>query len=59
MIEFQKTPMKTLKALQNLLQMFEIMLIMIYAPLFVVQARHDKMIKTDSANIIYNEAESD
>ena len=27
---------------------------MIYAPLFVVQARHDHMINTDSANIIYN-----
>ena len=38
--------------------MFEIMLIMIYAPTFVVQARHDKMINTDSANIIYNAIES-
>ena len=31
---------------------------MIYAPTFVVQARHDKMINTESANIIYNEVES-
>ena len=32
---------------------------LIYAPIFVVQARHDKMINTNSANIIYNEAQSD
>ena len=32
---------------------------MIYTPLFVVQARHDQMIKAESANIIYNEAESE
>jgi carboxylesterase len=31
---------------------------MIYAPTFIVQARHDKMINTESANIIYNEIES-
>ncbi|WP_043930321.1 alpha/beta hydrolase [Bacillus sp. EB01] len=31
---------------------------LIYAPLFVVQARHDGMINTDSANIIYSQAES-
>ena len=31
---------------------------MIYAPTFVVQARHDHMINTESANIIYNEVES-
>ena len=30
----------------------------IYAPTFVVQARHDEMINTDSANIIYNSIES-
>ena len=32
---------------------------MIYSPTFVVQAREDHMINTDSANIIYNEVESD
>ena len=32
---------------------------MIYAPTFVVQGRHDQMINPESANIIYNEVESD
>jgi carboxylesterase len=32
---------------------------MVYSPAFVAQARHDHMINTDSANIIYNEVESD
>lgn len=58
MIEFQKTPMKTLKALQNLIADVRDHIDMIYAPLFVVQARHDRMINMDSANIIYNNAES-
>lgn len=31
----------------------------VYAPLFVAQGRLDTMINPDSANIIYNEAESD
>lgn len=31
---------------------------MIYAPLLVVQATHDEVINPDSANIIYNEAQS-
>ena len=38
--------------------MYVIMWIMIYAPTFVVQGRQDDVINTDSANIIYNEAES-
>lgn len=59
MEEFQKTPMKTLKALQNLLADVRDHVDMIYAPTFVVQARHDQMINTDSANIIYNGIESD
>lgn len=58
MAEFQRTPMKTLKALQNLIADVREHIDMIYAPLFVVQARHDQMINTDSANIIYNQAES-
>lgn len=58
MIEFQKTPMQTLKALQNLIADVRDHIDMIYAPLFVVQARHDRMINMDSANIIYNNAES-
>ena len=44
MNEFQKTPMKTLKALQNLIAEVRDHIDMIYAPLFVVQARHDQMI---------------
>jgi carboxylesterase len=31
---------------------------MIYSPTFVAQARHDHMINTDSANIIYQEVET-
>lgn len=58
MMAFQETPMKTLKALQNLISDVRHSIDMIYAPTFVVQARHDHMINTDSANIIYNEVES-
>lgn len=58
MAEFQKMPMNTLKALQGLIAEVRENVDMIYAPTFVVQARHDKMINTDSANIIYNEIES-
>ena len=39
MNEFQKTPMNTLKALQNLIADVRDHVDMIYAPLFVVQAR--------------------
>jgi carboxylesterase len=59
MKEFAKTPMNTLKALQDLISDVRQHVDMIYSPVFVVQARHDNMINTDSANIIYNEAESD
>ena len=55
---FQKTPMKTLKALQELIADVRDQIDLIYAPAFVVQARHDQMINTDSANIIYNQIES-
>ncbi|MED2036823.1 carboxylesterase [Bacillus wiedmannii] len=58
MLEFQKTPMNTLKALQQLIADVRHNVDMIYAPTFVVQARHDEMINTDSANIIYNGVES-
>ncbi|KAA0774258.1 alpha/beta fold hydrolase [Bacillus sp. AR2-1] len=58
MLEFQKTPMNTLKALQQLIADVRNNVDMIYAPIFVVQARHDEMINTDSANIIYNGVES-
>lgn len=58
MQEFKKTPIKTLKALQELISDVRENVDMIYAPTFVVQAIHDKMINPESANIIYNEVES-
>ncbi|RFT67013.1 alpha/beta fold hydrolase [Bacillus clarus] len=58
MFEFKQTPMNTLKALQDLIRDVRNNVDMIYAPTFVVQARHDEMINTDSANIIYNGVES-
>ncbi|MDM5157196.1 carboxylesterase [Bacillus sp. DX1.1] len=58
MLEFKQTPMNTLKALQELIRDVRNNIDMIYAPTFVVQARHDEMINTDSANIIYNGVES-
>ncbi|WP_318507485.1 carboxylesterase [Bacillus sp. T3] len=58
MEEYQQTPMKTLKALQNLIADVRDNVDMIYSPTFVVQARHDNMINMNSANIIYKEVES-
>jgi carboxylesterase len=58
MNEFEKTPMKTLTALRELIADVRNNVDMVYAPIFVVQARHDRMINTESANIIYNEVES-
>lgn len=58
MEEFKKTPMNTLNALQGLISEVRDSIDMIYAPTFVVQARNDHMINTDSANIIYNNVES-
>jgi carboxylesterase len=59
MEEFKKTPMNTLKALQDLIQSVRNSVDLVYAPTFVVQARNDEMINTDSANIIYKEVESE
>ncbi|MFD3446495.1 alpha/beta hydrolase [Microbacteriaceae bacterium 4G12] len=58
MFAFKQTPMNTLQALQGLIRDVRNNIDMIYAPTFVVQARHDEMINTDSANIIYNGVES-
>ncbi|MGG1480091.1 carboxylesterase [Bacillus smithii] len=55
---FKETPMNTLKELQNLIADVRENVDNVYAPTFVVQARHDEMINTDSANIIYNEIQS-
>lgn len=59
MNEFQKTPMNTLETLQVLIGDVREHVDMIYAPIFVVQAQHDHMINTESANIIFNEVESE
>jgi carboxylesterase len=59
MEQFEKTPMNTLKALQELIADVRNHVDHVYSPVFVAQARNDKMINTDSANIIYNEVESD
>lgn len=59
MERFKQTPMTTLKALQQLLQDVRNNIDMIYTPTFVVQARHDEMINTESATIIYHEVEAD
>jgi carboxylesterase len=59
MEEFKKTPMDTLKALQELISDVRTNIDMIYTPTFVVQARHDSMINTESANIIFDSIESD
>jgi carboxylesterase len=56
--EFKKTPMNTLKELQELIADVREHVDEVYAPVFVVQARHDEMINTDSAHIIYNEIQS-
>ncbi len=58
MNKFIETPMNTLRALQDLIADVRNHIDHIYAPTFVVQARHDKMINIDSANIIYNTIES-
>ncbi|MCC3355964.1 alpha/beta hydrolase [Bacillus sp. REN16] len=57
--EFKKTPMNTLKALQNLIAEVRDNVDMIYSPTFVAQARHDQMINPESANIIYEAVEND
>ena len=55
---FRKISMETVTALQNLITEVRENVDMIYAPTFVVQARHDKMVNTNSATIIFNEVES-
>ncbi|WP_249652581.1 alpha/beta hydrolase, partial [Lysinibacillus sp. D4A1_S13] len=50
--------MNTLKSLQELIADVRKNFDMIYSPTLVVQERHDHMINTESANIIYNEVET-
>lgn len=59
MDEFKKIPMNTLEDVGDLNEDVYDHLDEIYAPMLVVQARHDEMINTDSAEMIYNKVESD
>ncbi|WP_414049379.1 alpha/beta hydrolase [Macrococcus animalis] len=52
-------PTSMLEELQSTLAEIRPTLGNVYSPLFVAQGRLDKMIDIDSANIIYNESESD
>ncbi|MFD2617773.1 alpha/beta hydrolase [Terrilactibacillus laevilacticus] len=59
MRDFKTKPMTTLMDLQLLIREVREHVDMIYAPTFVVQARKDSMIDVHSADIIYNEVQSD
>lgn len=50
--------MPSLSALQQLIKEVRADVDMIYAPLFVVQSTHDEVIDPQSANVIYDEAQS-
>lgn len=52
-------PTDTLKELQGQIQDVREHIDEVMDPLLVIQAKQDQMINTDSANIIYNESESD
>lgn len=54
----KKQPFDCFKELQELIQDVRSNIDMIYAPTFVVQARNDDMINTESANIIHDHVES-
>ncbi|WP_347548842.1 carboxylesterase [Pseudalkalibacillus hwajinpoensis] len=56
---FKETPMNTLGALRDLIYDVRDNIDMIYTPTFVVQARHDEMINTESANVIHDNIEAD
>ncbi|MFB4210454.1 alpha/beta hydrolase [Shouchella sp. JSM 1781072] len=55
----KETSMDTLYKLRQLMDDVRSELDLIYSPAFIVQARHDEMIDTESATIIYNEIETD
>jgi carboxylesterase len=50
----RQKPLSSLKKIQALIQEVRDSLDMIYAPVFVAQARHDEMIDPGSADVIYN-----
>ncbi|WP_077613918.1 alpha/beta hydrolase [Caenibacillus caldisaponilyticus] len=55
---FYDAPMDSIVKVSPLIEDVRRHLDLIYAPIFVVQARHDEMIDPNSANIIYNEVQS-
>ncbi|GAF13970.1 carboxylesterase [Bacillus sp. JCM 19045] len=55
----EETSMDALYKLRGLMDEVRTDLDLIYAPSFVVQARHDEMIDTESATIIYDSIETD
>ena len=59
MEKFAKLPMDTLEALRDLIKDVRNNVDMIYNPTLIIQARNDQMIDPDSANIIYNQVESE
>jgi carboxylesterase len=59
MKEFEKIPRPLIRKLHGLIDDVRENIDMIYNPVFVVQARNDDMIDTDSANVIYNEVEAE
>ncbi|WKA55964.1 alpha/beta hydrolase [Planococcus shixiaomingii] len=58
MKKFQETPMESLDDLRKLIADVRAHVDHVYAPLFVVQGSLDDVINPDSANVIYEEAES-
>src|SRR5699024_12154075 len=52
-------PTDTLKDLQGQIQSIRNQVDEVMDPLLVIQGEQDQMINTDSANIIYNESDSD
>ncbi|MGI2329361.1 alpha/beta hydrolase [Planococcus sp. YIM B11945] len=58
MKKFQETPMESLADLRALIADVRAHVDLVYAPLFVVQGSLDDVINPESANIIYEEAES-
>lgn len=59
MAAIQNQPLKTLKAMEELVAEVRNAVDLIYAPLFIVQARHDHMVHLKSAEIFYEEAQSE
>ncbi|KQL55685.1 MULTISPECIES: alpha/beta hydrolase [Bacillaceae] len=59
LLALKETSMNTLYQLRGLMDDVRKELDLIYSPAFIVQARHDEMIDIESANMIYEEIETD